>query len=583
MSALSAPPIPEPDSFRAVEERAAIPYRIRIGVTGHRKDLPDPVALHDIVRRAIGIEAWSDGRRVAEGSVFSLFDVSSIRALRSATSTPLRFSIHTGLAEGADRIVAHVLTDPRTGAEDTWIQAVLPFPPAAYERTFEAPGAIEEFQALLARDPAPTIVAPVPANLDEQKLAYLAAGKAVVDGCDVLIAIWNGLPAQGRGGTAEVIDHAIAIERPIIIIRTDGALRLEARPFKGLRCPGVAKLDRLNSQPWSSADATIAREEHIGKIKDIQDLADTRTVEVLAGHMLPLYARASTLASSSKTSYSRTGLWAYILSSMAILLVMLGLFIDLLHVAAFIGEFVLLTAILVMIKRAHQRRYHQHWLEYRYLTERCRAAIFFFLFNIRPAITRPIGDLKENADDEWVVRVFEDVWRSMERARPAQAPERKSNWLPLAKSTLSEQLVLDQIGYHAPRAAMNHRKSALFESLGQVAFFVALGVAAAHIGMGFLPHTPLVIGCMPVLTVFAVMLPVIAAAMEGFRKHREYARLSRVNKRMVDELKHLDAELHRVDNPDRLRRVMLDIDRSLMRESNEWLGLMVDTDVELTA
>lgn len=580
---MPAPLIPERDSFRAVDNTAAIPYRIRIGVTGHRKDLPEPKALRGIIERAIGFQAWSSEGKVSDSSVFSLFDASSIHAVRAATHTPVRFSVHTSLAEGADRIVADVMTDAQTGVADTWIQAILPFAPGAYERTFEAVGSIDEFRALLAKDPAPTIVAPVPTSPDERKDAYLAAGKAVVDGCDVLIAVWNGLPAQGRGGTAEVIDHAIAIERPIIIIRTDGFLRLEARPFKGLRCPGISKLDRLNSQPWSTADATAEREEHIGRIKHIQDLADTPTVEVIAAHLLPLYGRASALAASSKTNYSRTGLWAYILSSTAILLVMLGLFIDLLHVAAFIGEFVLLTAILVMIKRAHQRRYHQNWLEYRYLTERSRAAIFFFLFNIRPAITRPIGDLKENADDEWVVRVFEDVWRTMERARPAHVQERKENWLPLAKSTLSEHLVVDQIGYHAPRAAMNHRKSALFESLGQVAFFVALGVAAAHITMGFMVHTPAVAGALSVLTVLAVMLPVIASAMEGFRKHREYGRLARVNQRMVEELKHLDAELHRVDTPDRLRRVMLDIDRSLMRESNEWLGLMVDTDVELTA
>ena len=39
--------------------------------------------------------------------------------------------------------------------------------------------------------------------------AFLAAGLKVADSTDALLAIWDGERAQGRGGTADIVNHAL--------------------------------------------------------------------------------------------------------------------------------------------------------------------------------------------------------------------------------------------------------------------------------------------------------------------------------------------------------------------------------------
>ena len=51
--------------------------------------------------------------------------------------------------------------------------------------------------------------------------AYERVGEALIDHCDMLIAVWDGTAARGRGGTADVVQAARARGRNVIVI--DGA------------------------------------------------------------------------------------------------------------------------------------------------------------------------------------------------------------------------------------------------------------------------------------------------------------------------------------------------------------------------
>lgn len=113
----------------------------------------------------------------------------------------------TSLAEGADRfVVERVLGRWPTAA----VVAVLPLPVDDYATDFTDPNSREAFLRLV--DAADRVdVVPPPADASREA-AYEAAGFAVVDACDVVIALWDGQPARGRGGTAEVIAHALAAD-----------------------------------------------------------------------------------------------------------------------------------------------------------------------------------------------------------------------------------------------------------------------------------------------------------------------------------------------------------------------------------
>ena len=48
--------------------------------------------------------------------------------------------------------------------------------------------------------------------------SYMAAGRATLDGADELFAVWDGLPARGHGGTAEVVAHARSAGIPVRVL-----------------------------------------------------------------------------------------------------------------------------------------------------------------------------------------------------------------------------------------------------------------------------------------------------------------------------------------------------------------------------
>lgn len=48
--------------------------------------------------------------------------------------------------------------------------------------------------------------------------SYLAVGQTLVRRCEVLVAIWNGSEAKGKGGTADVVEFALRNRVPVIWI-----------------------------------------------------------------------------------------------------------------------------------------------------------------------------------------------------------------------------------------------------------------------------------------------------------------------------------------------------------------------------
>jgi hypothetical protein len=122
--------------------------------------------------------------------------------------------VFSSLAEGADRLVAEAVLR-RAG---TSLTVILPMAEEAYLADFGPDGSPSRlhYQALRAR--ASRILAAE--AYPERHEAYALAGRRVVDASDILLALWDGEPAQGRGGTAQVVEHARICGKEIIIVRT---------------------------------------------------------------------------------------------------------------------------------------------------------------------------------------------------------------------------------------------------------------------------------------------------------------------------------------------------------------------------
>jgi hypothetical protein len=157
---------------------------LRIGVSGHRvpPKLPEE----------------------SEAPLRALVDrtLAAIGATARKANTASTLIIVSSLAEGSDRIVAAAGL-----AAGFALQAVLPFEKAEYERDFETPMSRSEFEELLGRA---CDVFELDGAADERPRAYEAAGLFMLANIDVLVAIWDGGVAAGIGGTAQIVERAIA-------------------------------------------------------------------------------------------------------------------------------------------------------------------------------------------------------------------------------------------------------------------------------------------------------------------------------------------------------------------------------------
>ena len=61
--------------------------------------------------------------------------------------------------------------------------------------------------------------------MEPSEAAFLAAGRLVVERSDVLAAVWDGKPARGSGGTADVVDYAKELRREVVVIWPEGLER----------------------------------------------------------------------------------------------------------------------------------------------------------------------------------------------------------------------------------------------------------------------------------------------------------------------------------------------------------------------
>ncbi|MFC9247983.1 hypothetical protein ACFT7S_29375 [Streptomyces sp. NPDC057136] len=156
----------------------------RIGVTGHR---------------TIPQEAYE---QVLEGlrAVLGALD-GSVEALSS-------------LAAGADQLFADLAL--ARGAQLTVV-----IPSGDYEACFADADELAGYRTLKERATR-EVVLDFPHSTDE---AYYAAGVYIAENCDRLLAVWDGLPARGLGGTGDIVTYARDRGLPVTVIWREGVRR----------------------------------------------------------------------------------------------------------------------------------------------------------------------------------------------------------------------------------------------------------------------------------------------------------------------------------------------------------------------
>lgn len=113
----------------------------------------------------------------------------------------------TSLAVGADQLFAEVLKKKH-------IRYIVIIPSDEYEKTFKDRNHVEKYRDLL-HSASDTMKMSFP---EPSETAFYAAGKEMVNLADLIIAIWDGRPAKGLGGTADIVQYTCSIRKKVIHI-----------------------------------------------------------------------------------------------------------------------------------------------------------------------------------------------------------------------------------------------------------------------------------------------------------------------------------------------------------------------------
>jgi SMODS and SLOG-associating 2TM effector domain 1 len=542
-----------------------IPYRIRIGVTGHR-DLESSARLRDVLARVPQL-------------------------LPGSEATPVRLSVVSALAEGADRVVVDEVFDQAAArGEEARLEVVLPFERERYVELQEfSAEAKEEFERWLDRATS-VVELGGPWGPKAREASYQAAGQYVVNRCDVLVALWDGQPSGGRGGTAETLLYAAELGKPCIWIPS------------GEEAPNLDNLDEHRADSFLEdvrERAAVSRERasdrHTLRTHVLKPLHDSfRELDGFNRLRLPPepelrqriedelgaveedstwitgpFVRASVVADRYQKAFTWTTWLMSGLATAAAVCLGVSLAKESSSTAWVWAEVACLLALVALFVVVHRLGFHRRWLSYRLLAERFRSAYFMAPTGIDFRRTAGLDAVfVEHHSADWLLRAFEEVWDS----RPnAIGPPRKltDDEVDRLKHYLAEDWIGGQIAFHAKARRRHQRHDRTLTSTVLVLFFGTVVVAIVH-AFEVDERIPVFL---------SVTLPVAAAAIGVILTVRQHRALAERYERMHADLISVQRSLLDVD-AQTISKTASEAARVIAEENGDWFGAMWFLDVE---
>lgn len=556
----------QPETGKDLRPRMALTF----GLTGHRPDrLPaqsDGVLEADI--EALLHRCRADLGAFAKESAWYRNDLPLIRVV-------------SAFAEGADWIAAKAAI-----AAEVELAAALPFAKEEYREDFATPDLKEHFDKLLSHA---TSVLELPGQRAQEAAAYEAAGLATLAHADMLIALWDGGPSRGRGGTAEMVDHAIRQNIPVIHFDTTGqsppallwagfdtvsreAPTIWTVPRHGLEMLSNV-LERLVTPPVQGGDARNYADFEIDMIRptrlgdwyrgfvwlfratphraraqsaepletDASFRSDVSASEPfgrrLMAEMEPLAARADALASQFASMHRGGTVLNFACSALAVMLALIGIMAPGWKLGLLIGEILLIGLILQTTRRATKHRWHGKWLDYRHLAERVR--VLMLTSWMGQPMLRDLDDFNSGIPG-WV------NWRTRAASRMVGPPSDRIDEVDLATRKRSmSKLVDEQLGYHVRNAEQMERLDHRTHRLGTGVFMATLAFCLMLLvfKLGFSQESHLAHDISLFATLASAVLPAFGAAIFGIRIQSDFGGLARRSHRMASQLEGLRSAL----------------------------------------
>ena len=392
---------------------------------------------------------------------------------------------------------------------------VLPFPADRFQHDFE-PG------EWLARAPLLRNAAHVEeisgSASDEE--AYMDAGTRIVSQADLLVAVWDGSPTSGLGGTADVVAFARALDKPLLWLNpVTGAIVKE-------------RFDLLHSATTSPAVNDPPR-------------------QMMEGHFRELDAAASREAPNVRHLIQRIVLLHLLASVLGLTALALHIEGPPGYVIAFV-EVVLLATALTLTARHHHA--HREWMKSRIEAELCRS--FLATWPLRARIDR---------SPRLALRGFERLTRNL---RLLQLMDRgPDSPLDTARDEYLEHRVMDQVRYFGRRCREATQAYRHLTRLAMVSTASAALLAAGHLVLTLLhAEGP----ALPVTELLSLVLPLVSAALLSLVLTQEHSRRASRYREMVGLLEDAARRLAATRTWTGLARVATETEEALLNEAVEW-------------
>ena len=575
---------------------------LAVGITGHRADvLPEgnvPV-LQERIRDALErIEESGRALLAAEQDCFG------------PTPPVLRFV--SPIADGADQLAAEVALD--LGWE---LQAIVPFERNIYRDSLASQEARERYDALLGHA---ACVLELPGDPNNSLDAYVMTGRATVAHCDVLLAVWDGLPPRGRGGTGEVVQLALTRGTAIIHVplSTGGDTRVlwsafdptvltvaddpsVARPLergdvdkllRGLlmgppdeveqgflrkflseRSPRIrARIEyallltatgvrRFRARDLTSRHAEAEIRNEWARYR--AGCAEAHNIRAPIGSLEEAYSWADRLATHFAQTYRSGHIFNFVLGGVAVCLGLSAFMAPHLKFEFAAAELLITFAIIANAAIGSRNQWHRRWLDYRQLAERLRPMRSLKMLGI--AAPDPPGTPTNPVPLRWIDWYASGVWRAM--GCPAGTIDREcAARLGVA---IADHEVAPQVAYHEGNAkqinALDHRLG----QIGMILFVATLIVSVVTIvGLGIGADYVNTYGNW--FTLVSAGFPALGTAVFGIRFQGDFGGDALRSLATAETLRQIDHELRKDVSLSRAADLSEQAARIMLGDLDEW-------------
>jgi hypothetical protein len=539
------------------------------------------------------------------------------RALHARTAgcfddAPPRLRFVSPIADGADQIAAEVALD--LGWE---LQAVLPFARADYRESLASNDAREGLDALLARS---ACLLELPGDPADGLEAYVMTGRATVAHCDMLIAVWDGLPPRGRGGTAEVVQLALtrgaaiihlplsgateprllwsafdptvvtiaddrAIERPLHREQVDAVLtgllmppndpqelrfleqfqRERLRNFRArieypllLTAAGVRRIRRSDVNAEHSA-AQIRDEWQRYR----EGCADAHNLSAPIDLLEDAYSWADRLATHFAQTYRSGHIFNFVLGGVAVCFGLATFMAPRLRFEEAAIEMLITLAIILNAFIGTREEWHRRWLDYRQLAERLRPMRTLKLLGI--AAPDPPGTASNPVPRRWIDWYAGGVWRAM-GCPSGSISARGAGRLATA---IADHEVEPQVRYHKRNAEQIHLLDHRLEQIGSLLFGATLLVSLATL-IGLAINADYVNQYGSWFTLVSAGFPALGTAVFGIRFQGDFGGDAVRSMATANTLGQIDRELRKQASLSRAADLAEQAARIMLSDLDEW-------------